>query len=110
MPRLRPHVGGFYLSHKVSDRDMVHMMVAFRLFMPRAGITISTRESAYFRDNILRLGVTKMSAGVSTAVGDIYKGENTGQFDIADARTVEEMKEVISQLGYQPVFKDWQPI
>ncbi|NLZ48778.1 MAG: 2-iminoacetate synthase ThiH [Clostridiales bacterium] len=111
LPRLRPHVGGFYLSHKVSDRDMVHMMVAFRLFMPRAGITISTRESAYFRDNILRLGVTKMSAGVSTAVGGhIQGGENTGQFDIADARTVEEMKEVISQLGYQPVFKDWQPI
>lgn len=111
LPRLRPHAGGFYLNHMVSDRDMVHMMVAFRLFMPRAGITISTRENAHFRNNIMRLGVTKMSAGVSTAVGGhIQKEKKTGQFDIADERTVAEMKEFILQLGYQPVFKDWQPI
>jgi len=86
-------------------------MLAFRLFLPRAGITISTREPALFRDNIIRLGATKMSAGSSTKVGGWTSGDkDTGQFDISDHRSVQEIKEQIQRLGYQPVFKDWQPI
>jgi 2-iminoacetate synthase len=78
------------------------------------GVTISTRESAEFRENILPLGVTRMSAGVSTAVGGHSggdgDGENTGQFDISDARTVDEVCAALREKGYQPVFKDWEPI
>ncbi|NLY43425.1 MAG: 2-iminoacetate synthase ThiH [Clostridiaceae bacterium] len=109
LPRIRPHEGSFQPGCIVSDRDMVQMMVAFRLFMPRGGITISTRERASFRDNIIRLGVTKMSAGSSTVVGGYaQKSKEAGQFDISDERSVKEMREAILRLGYQPVFKDWE--
>lgn len=110
-PRLRPHAGSFQTEHRISDRNMVQMMVAFRLYMPRVGMTISTRESAQFRDNIIRLGVTKMSAGSTTVVGGhTQKDRSTGQFDISDERNVAQMRETLLQLGYQPVFKDWQMI
>jgi 2-iminoacetate synthase len=111
LPRMRPHAGEFQPQFIVNDRNMIQILLAFRLFMPRAGITISTRESETFRNNILRLGVTKMSAGSSTRVGGHTSHEdNTGQFDISDHRTVSEMKSFIQSHGYQPVFKDWQPI
>ncbi len=111
LPRMRPHAGDSQTKSIVSDKNLVQIMVASRLFMPRAGITISTRESEVFRNNILRLGVTKMSAGSSTKVGGHTISENdTGQFDICDHRTVAEMKKLIISRGYQPVFKDWQPI
>jgi 2-iminoacetate synthase len=111
LPRMRPHAGDFQPNNIISDKNLVQFMTAFRLFMPRAGITISTRESEGFRNNILRLGVTKMSAGSSTIVGGHTTSKNdTGQFDICDHRTVAEMRELIMSQGYQPVFKDWQPI
>lgn len=111
LPRIKPHEGSFQPSHVVTDRNFVQIMLAFRLFLPRAGITISTREPALFRDNIIRLGATKMSAGSSTKVGGWTSGDkDTGQFDISDHRSVQEIKEQIQRLGYQPVFKDWQPI
>ncbi len=79
--------------------------------MPRAGITISTREKADFRDNIINLGVTKMSAGVTTSVGGHTEEEkSTGQFDISDERSVEEMALSLTEAGFQPVYKDWHPI
>ncbi len=111
MPRMRPHAGDFQPGYIVSDKNLVQFMLAFRLFMPRAGITISTRESAAFRDNVIRLGVTKMSAGSSTKVGGhTIENEDAGQFEICDHRNVAEMRTYIKRLGYQPVFKDWQPI
>lgn len=111
LPRMRPHAGEFQPTSIVEDRDMVQLMLALRLFLPRLGITISTRESAEFRENILPLGVTKMSAGVSTAVGGHSQdGEQVGQFDISDERTVEEMCAALRRHGYQPVFKDWESI
>jgi 2-iminoacetate synthase len=111
LPRMRPHAGEFQPRFIVKDRNLIQILLAFRLFMPRAGITISTRESETFRNNILRLGVTKMSAGSSTRVGGHTSQDgNTGQFDICDHRTVSEMKSFIQSHGYQPVFKDWQPI
>ncbi len=111
LPRLRPHLGGFPPRCEVSDKNIVQFMLALRLFMPRSGITISSRENAHFRDNIIRLGVTKMSAGSSTVVGG-HTGaqEDEGQFEISDHRSVTEMKEAIARLGYQPVFKDWHPL
>lgn len=110
-PRIRPHVGQFQPEYQVSDRDLVQMMLALRLFMPRAGIAISTRERAGFRDSLIGLGVTRMSAGSSTEVGGhTHKEKGDGQFDILDCRSVEEIKDMIYKKGYQPVFKDWQAI
>ncbi len=111
LPRMRSHAGDFQPAYDITDRNLVQFMLAFRLYMPRAGITLSTRENAAFRDNVIRLGVTKMSAGSSTKVGGHTTGEKeTGQFDICDHRNVSEMKINIQRLGYQPVFKDWEPI
>lgn len=111
LPRMRPHAGEFQPTSIVEDRDMVQTMLALRLFQPRLGITVSTRERAEFRENILPLGVTKMSAGVSTAVGGHSQdGDKVGQFDISDERTVDEMCAALRERGYQPVFKDWEPI
>ncbi|QXM06891.1 2-iminoacetate synthase ThiH [Crassaminicella indica] len=110
-PRIRPHAGCFDEVHNVSDKNIVQYLLALRIFMPYLGITLSTRERASFRDHLIPLGVTKMSAGVSTEVGGHSsndKGE--GQFEISDNRSVEEMKNVILSKGYQPVFKDWMQI
>lgn len=111
LPRMRPHAGEFQPTTIVEDRDMVQVMLALRLFAPRLGVTVSTRENAQFRENILPLGVTKMSAGVSTEVGGHSQdGEKVGQFEISDERTVDEMCAMLRERGYQPVFKDWEPI
>ncbi|MFH1800303.1 MAG: 2-iminoacetate synthase ThiH [Candidatus Omnitrophota bacterium] len=69
LPRLRPHAGDFKEMTEVSDRNMTQIIVALRLFLPRIGITLSTRESASLREHLLPLGVTRMSAGSTTRVG-----------------------------------------
>lgn len=111
LPRMRPHVGGYPPASIVEDRHVVQIMTAMRLFMPRVGITISTRESARFRDRLLPLGVTRMSAGSCTAVGGrIDTEESVGQFDISDERSVPEMAAMLRRAGWQPVYKDWQAL
>ncbi|WP_432736689.1 2-iminoacetate synthase ThiH [Maridesulfovibrio sp. FT414] len=111
LPRMRTHAGNFEPRSIVTDTDLVQNMLALRIFLPRCGITISTREAPSFRENILPLGVTRMSAGVSTEVGGhSQKGEKVGQFDISDERSVDEMCKVLRDHGYQPVFKDWHPL
>ena len=107
-PRMRPHKGEFMPKSIVNDKSLVQYILAFRLFMPRAGITLSTRESSVLRDNVLRLGVTKMSAGSCTAVGGHAVEASTSQFDIDDERSVEAMAKMLYDNGYQPVYKDWQ--
>ena len=110
-PRFRPHLGDFQPKAIVSDRDFVQIILAGRLFLPRAGITVSTREQANLRDNVLPLGVTKMSGGSSTAVGGhTGKGKGIDQFEISDCRNVGEMKEMLLSKGYQPIFKDWHTV
>jgi 2-iminoacetate synthase len=95
----------------VSDSDLVQSIAALRLFLPRVGITISTRENAFLRDNLLKLGVTKMSAGSSTAIGGHTDAiDSIGQFEISDRRTVNEMREIISKAGYKPILKDWHDL
>ena len=111
LPRMRPHVGDFRPDVIVEDRHIVQIMTALRLFMPRVGITISTRENAWFRDRLLPLGVTRMSAGSCTAVGGrTDKGDGTGQFEISDERSVTEMVTMLRRFGWQPVYQDWRPI
>lgn len=115
VPRMRPHTGAFQPTSTVSDRELVQIMAAYRIYMPMAGITVSSREGELFRDNLVPLGVTRMSAGVSTAVGGHASEGNGGdeaspnQFEISDDRSVDEMVGAISERGYQPVFKDWEP-
>lgn len=120
VPRMRPHAGVFDRVFPVSDRDLVQYITALRLFLPAAGITVSSRERAFLRDRLIELGVTRVSAGVSTAVGGHAVATATehsggdapdvGQFDISDSRSVDEMAAAIRARGYQPVFKHWEPL
>lgn len=102
-PRLREANSDYIQNNIVTDKLLVKMVMAYRLFIQRGGISISTRESMEFRNNILPLGVTKMSAQSKTSVGD--SGDE--QFKISDERTVSELDRDLRQLGYQPVYKDW---
>lgn len=111
VPRMRPHAGSFQPRSIVSDRSLVQIMLALRIFLPRVGITVSTRERSEFRDNLVGLGVTRMSAGSSTEVGGhSLDDKSEGQFDISDPRSVDEIKDMVYKKGYQPVFKDWMLI
>ena len=109
VPRIRPSGARFADIRPVADRDMAQYISALRCFMPRLGITLSTRESAQLRDNLLPLGVSRMSAGVSTAVGT-RAGDHSGeeQFMIADTRGVRELGDELARMGYQAVLKDWE--
>lgn len=112
IPRICPHEGEFEAIHAVGDRKLAQYVAALRCFLPRAGITCSSRESAYMRNHLVPLGVTRVSAGVSTAVGGraTENLRNPGQFEISDTRSLAEMTADLAALGYQPVLKDWEPI
>jgi 2-iminoacetate synthase len=110
LPRLRPLAGDFTPAFSLDDKTFVQYMAAFRIFMPSAGITVSTRESGPFRDSILSLGPTKMSAGVCTSVGQSCGKITEPQFEIADNRSVEEMQKDLLAKGFQPVMVDWNYI
>lgn len=107
LPRLRPHAGGFAAPHPVADRPFVQAILALRLALPAAGITLSTREAPRLRDGLVPLAVTKLSAGVRTSVGEVAGSE---QFAISDTRSVAEVAAMLRRQGLQPVFKDWQPL
>lgn len=112
LPRFNQAEGNFTPDYLVDDRSFVQFMTALRLFLPRAGLTISTRETAAFRDRLLPLGVTRYSAGSSTGVGGYAElpPRQTPQFEITDERSVEEVAAAIVAHGYQPVYKDWDRI
>lgn len=110
MPRMRPLIGEFKQPYIVADGQFVQMMMALRLLFPTIGITVSTRESQEFRSNILPMGVTKMSGGVSTAVGGHSNRDSDGQFEIADTRSVIELRNDLLAAGYQPVMHDWNQL
>ncbi len=107
VPRIRPHEGEFDDIKEVSDKDLIQIILALRIFLPRVGITLSTRERDHIRDNVIGLGITKMSAGSCTKVGGRIMNDDVGQFDISDKRGVEEIKNLLLSKGYQPVLKDW---
>ena len=109
VPRMCPHEGSFDVPHPVDDHAFVQYITALRCFLPRAGITVSTREAPHMRDNLVPLGVTRVSAGVSTAVGGrADKATTSGQFEISDHRDVPAMAAALAARGYQAVLKDWQ--
>lgn len=116
LPRLRPAAGGFQPRDPISDRELVQLIAAFRLFLPHVGIVLSTREPPRLRDGMISIGVTNMSAGSSTEPGGYSHfdestwtpGEQPGeQFHIADERAPEAVADAIRARGYEPVWKDF---
>lgn len=109
LPRLQPAAGDFFPEHKVTDEDLVRIMMALRIFLPQVGINISTRESGALRENLIGLGVTRMSAGSKTEVGGYVLKEKTAkQFNVADQSDVSEVVAMIRKKAHQPVFVDWR--
>lgn len=110
-PRLRPIINNDKINSKdVHEPQLLQVITAYRLFMPFANITISTRECERFRDNVIGLAATKISAGVSTGIGShVEEGDDRGdnQFEIADSRSVEEVHAAIKAKGLQPVMNDY---
>lgn len=110
-PRLRPIVNNADINPKdVHEKQLLQVMCAYRLFMPFAGMTISTREREGFRDHVIGLAATKISAGVSTGIGSHSEdSEEKGddQFEIADGRNLDEMVAAIKKRGLQPVMNDY---
>jgi len=111
VPRLRPFAGAFQGSCEVGDRNIVQAILALRLFLPRLGIALSTREDSCFRDSLIHLGITRMSAGSCTSVGGYTVPDEAedafAQFEIADSRSIPEMMARLREKGYDPVLKDW---
>jgi 2-iminoacetate synthase len=135
LPRLRPCAGEFQPLTHLSDREMVQLICAFRLMFPDVGLVLSTRENPKLRDGLIPLGITLMSAGSHTEPGG-YTGagrdklhqtqrgriveletdnsagllndrQATEQFNIADSRPPQVVADRIRDLGYEPVWKDW---
>lgn len=109
-PRLRPIINNDKINPKdVHERQLLQIMCAYRIFLPFANITISTRERAGFRDNVINICATKISAGVSTGIGGHTDEAEQGddQFEIADTRTVDEVLKAICEQGLQPVMNDY---
>lgn len=108
IPRLRPHAGSFEPNSIISDRELVQLICAYRLCNQELEISISVRESHKFRDNIIKLGVTSMSAGSKTDPGG-YSAcqQELEQFEVHDDRTPAEIEDMIHNNGYEAVWKDW---
>lgn len=108
-PRIRPHQGEHFQPNVVMhDKELAQVLFAFRIFDPDLEITLSTRESKEFRDNMATLGVTSLSVGSKTDPGGyaVYKHE-LEQFIINDARTPDEVMAMVKKRGYEVVWKDW---
>ncbi|GAB6401188.1 2-iminoacetate synthase ThiH [Pseudocoprococcus immobilis] len=116
-PRLRPIINNDKINPKdVHETQLCQILCAYRIFLPYAGITVSSREVARFRDHIIRFAATKISAGVSTGIGD-HEEKYTGkeneaesgdeQFEIADNRSLQEIYDAIKDQGLQPVLNEY---
>ncbi len=116
-PRLRPIINNDKINPlDVGEKQLCQVLCAYRIFLPFVGITVSSRESARFRNGIVKIAATKVSAGVSTGIGD-HESKYTGkeeetakgdeQFEIDDARSFESMYQDMSEEGLQPVLNDY---
>ena len=116
-PRLRPIVNNDKINPlDVGEKQLCQVICAYRIFLPYVGITVSSRESASFRNGIVKIAATKVSAGVSTGIGD-HESKYTGkeveapegdeQFEINDGRSLEAMYKDIAREGLQPVLNDY---
>lgn len=131
LPRLRPAAGGFSPEYPVSDREFAQLHCALRILFPQVGLVLSTREAPSLRDRLIPLGITLLSAGSRTDPGG-YTGagrerlsrrtpgqgespnpaksapEATEQFALSDERSPRMIADRIRELGYEPVWKDWE--
>ena len=116
-PRLRPIINNDKINPlDVHEKQLCQVLCAYRIFLPYVGITVSSRESAEFRNGIVKIAATKVSAGVSTGIGDHeskYTGKETDevqgdeQFEIDDNRSLDKMYRDIAEEGLQPVLNDY---
>ncbi len=116
-PRLRPIINNDKINPlDVHEKQLCQIICAYRIFLPFVGITVSSRESAQFRNGIVKIAATKVSAGVSTGIGDHeskYNGKETDevqgdeQFEIDDNRSLDKMYKDIADEGLQPVLNDY---
>jgi len=116
-PRLRPIINNDKINPlDVHEKQLCQIICAYRIFLPFVGITVSSRESAKFRNGIVKIAATKVSAGVSTGIGDHdskYNGKDSGdmqgdeQFEIDDNRNLDKMYKDIENEGLQPVLNDY---
>ena len=116
-PRLRPIINNDKINPlDVHEKQLCQIICAYRIFLPFVGITVSSRESAEFRNGIVKIAATKVSAGVSTGIGDHeskYSGKDSGevqgdeQFEIDDNRSLDKMYKDIEGEGLQPVLNDY---
>ena len=108
-PRLRPIINNDRINPMdVHEPQLLQVVCAYRLFMPYASITVSTRECERVRDHLVQIAATKISAGVNVGIGG-HTGEEKGdeQFEISDGRSVEEVFNAIKEQGLQPVMSDY---
>ncbi len=111
IPRLRPTVADKTINpNDIDEKKLLQIMCAYRIFLPYINMTISTRESAVFRNNAVQIAATKISSGVSTGIGkhdetNTHKGDE--QFEIADNRTTDEIYKTLKELNMQPVMNDY---
>jgi 2-iminoacetate synthase len=110
-PRLRPHEGDVQPKLEMTDADLVQLICAYRLLDEDVELSMSTRESEKFRNNIIHLGITSISAASKTNPGGyVVDPQSLEQFEISDERSTEEIKNMIQSQGYEVVWKDWDKI
>ncbi|WP_299835581.1 2-iminoacetate synthase ThiH [uncultured Tenacibaculum sp.] len=108
-PRLRPHSGGLEPKVEMTDADLVQLICAYRLFDEDVELSISTRENEIFRNHIVQLGITSMSAESKTNPGGYaVEPQSLEQFEISDERSTEEITTMLKDQGLEVVWKDWE--
>jgi 2-iminoacetate synthase len=107
-PRLRPCSGGLPPKVEMKDRELVQLICAYRLLDPDVELSLSTRESEHFRDHVIKLGITTLSAGSKTNPGGyVADQQSLEQFEISDERSPAAVANMLRNQGYEPVWKDW---
>ena len=107
-PRLRPYAGGDIKGECITDRQLTQLICAYRIWNQELELSLSTRESENFRNNIIHLGVNSMSAGSKTNPGGYaVEPHSLEQFQIDDNRSPEQISNLIKRSGMEPVWKDW---
>lgn len=111
-PRIRPCTGGLQPKSVMTDRQLLQLICAYRLFNPDLELSLSTRESPYLRDHLVGLGITTMSAGSHTQPGGYSQATESAleQFTVSDERTAAEVSAAVARRGYQVVWKDWERV
>lgn len=108
-PRLRPHSGGLEPKVEMTDPDLVQAICAFRLLDEDVELSMSTRESEHFRNNVVKLGITSISAESKTNPGGyVVEPQSLEQFEISDERPTNEIAEMLKNQGFEVVWKDWE--